>query len=191
LAAFVGLGQAFRYRATVANAGPLDSDGAVVTTALDAGLANTTWTCTATGDASCLAAGSGDLNATIDLPVSGQAEFVIEAELIDGGPDETVTSSTTITAPANPPDPNPANNSDQATNRTGIFADGFEEKKRRPPGPPFSSLRSLVRRSENLFVGARPAGDSSCPTKNLASTARSYENRWNPNPVGAYPAGDS
>ena len=126
MTAFGGLGQTFQYRVTVANAGPLDSDGAVVATALDAGLANITWTCTATGGATCPAAGSGNLNETIDLPASGQAEFIIEAELIDGGPDETITSSATVTPPANPPDPNPANNTDQVTTRTGIFADGFE-----------------------------------------------------------------
>ena len=123
---FAGLGQTFEYRVTAENLGPLDVTGATVTTALDAGLANITWTCTATGGATCPASGSGDLDESIDLPAAGQAEFIIQAELIDGGPSETVTSSATITAPADPPDPNPANNSDQATTRTGIFADGFE-----------------------------------------------------------------
>ena len=124
--AFGGVGQTFQYRVTVANAGPLDSDGAVVTTALDAGLTNITWTCIATGGATCPAAGSGELAETVDLPASGQAEFIIEADLVDGGADETITSSATVTPPADPPDPNPANNSDQVTARTGIFADGFE-----------------------------------------------------------------
>ena len=123
---FAGLGQSFEYRVTVENLGPLDATGATVTTALDAGLANITWTCTATGGATCPATGSGDLNEIIDLPESGQAEFIIEAELVDGGPTESITSSATVIPPVNPPDPNPANNSDQTTARTGIFADGFE-----------------------------------------------------------------
>jgi hypothetical protein len=53
--------------------------------------------------------------------------YVVEATVLDGGLDESVTSSATVLEPMSPPDPVPGNNTDEVTTQTGVFADGFED----------------------------------------------------------------
>jgi len=123
---FAGSTAPFEFTVTAENLGPLDAPGARVQTTLDAGLANITWTCTATGGATCPASGTGSLDEPVDLPDGARVEFLVSADLIDGGPDETLANAATVVAPADPPDPNADNNTDALTTRTGLFADGFE-----------------------------------------------------------------
>jgi uncharacterized repeat protein (TIGR01451 family) len=123
---FAGITAPFEFTVTAENLGPLDATGATVQTVLDPGLANVTWTCSASAGASCPASGTGSLDEPVDLPAGAQAVFTLSADLIDGGPDETIVNTATIDAPAEPPDPNPDNNDDELTTSTGLFADGFE-----------------------------------------------------------------
>src|SRR4029078_13712284 len=64
------------YTIEATNLGHSSVSGAPVTDPLPAALLSGTWTGTSTG-ASCPASGTGDLLASIDLPVNGTATFTV------------------------------------------------------------------------------------------------------------------
>ena len=62
-------GTSLTYTIVVSNAGPSDVVGAAVADTFVANLTNVSWTCGASGAASCAnASGLGDINETADLP---------------------------------------------------------------------------------------------------------------------------
>jgi len=99
------------YVLVVANAGPSAVTGATVTDVLPGGLSNATWTATYAGGGSGPASGTGGVNASVNLPVGGQARFTIQADadaaLLAPG---TITNTATVQNPGGVPDPNPDDN---------------------------------------------------------------------------------
>ncbi len=90
--AVVPAGQSFSYTVVVTDNGPDPATGVTVLDTMPAGLANTTWTCTATPGSSCPATGTGDIAATIDLAAGGSATFTV-----------TTTTTATHRAPSSTP----------------------------------------------------------------------------------------
>ena len=73
----VVVGTATTYTITVTNAGPSTAANAVVTDAFPAALTGVIWSCVGTGGAVCGApAGTGHINATVTVPVTGTLTFM-------------------------------------------------------------------------------------------------------------------
>ena len=64
------------YTVTITNPlGPSDAIGATITDAFPAALTGITWTCTGAGGGACPAAGSGDINTAVTVPVGASVIF--------------------------------------------------------------------------------------------------------------------
>lgn len=72
-------GDPLAYTLVVSNSGPDDATGVHVTDSLPADLTGVTWSCSASGGATCTASGSGDLDDLADLPAGGTVTYTIEA----------------------------------------------------------------------------------------------------------------
>jgi len=103
-------GDTVTYSVVVTNNGPTDAVGATVTDSLPAQLTSATWTCTATGGATCTASGTGNLSDTIDIPVGGVVTYAITAT-VAGSTSESIANSAVVLPPTDLTDINPANNS--------------------------------------------------------------------------------
>ncbi|MBU1187528.1 MAG: choice-of-anchor D domain-containing protein [Gammaproteobacteria bacterium] len=122
---FAAVGESFTYLLMVSNLGPLTVSAADVTSSVDAALSDLEWTCQADAGASCPASGSGDIDVAVDL-ASGTTVLFSITGTVTANASETLTSSALVVSPASPVDPDPANNSDETTTQSGVFADGFE-----------------------------------------------------------------
>ena len=95
------------YTIVFGNAGPSDVTGAAIADTFPAPLVGTTWTCVASGGASCPAAsGSGNIGATVTLPRGARLTYSATAT-ISSTFTGNLTNTAGITAPASPPDPWP------------------------------------------------------------------------------------
>lgn len=107
--ASVNAGASVSYTVVVSNAGPQPVSGATVTDTLPAVLSSVTWTCAPA--ASCgAAAGSGSLNATVNLGVGGSATFTVNGVLATSARG-TLVNTASVAVPSGYLDPNGANNS--------------------------------------------------------------------------------
>ena len=104
------------YTIQVSNAGPNDVIGATVVDTFAAVLSSPppSWTCVASGGASCTASGTGNINDTIDLPAGDSVTYTITAD-IAGGASGDISNTAMVSPPAGISDPNNGNNSDTAT----------------------------------------------------------------------------
>jgi uncharacterized repeat protein (TIGR01451 family) len=112
-------GDPVTYIISIANNGPNDVTGATVTDALPADLTGASWTCLATGGASCTISGSGDINETVDLPAGSELTYAVSA-VFDAGAIGSVINTAMVTPPAGVSDPDLDNNS--ATDTTFVGA---------------------------------------------------------------------
>jgi len=103
---WVAPGAATTYTLTVVNDGPGDALGALVEDSPPAILGSLGWTCTATGGASCTAAGSGAIAETVDLPAGGSVIFELTGT-VDPAATGWLRNEASVTAPANAVDPTP------------------------------------------------------------------------------------
>jgi uncharacterized repeat protein (TIGR01451 family) len=104
-------GQTLTYTIVVSNAGPDTATGATVTDTFPANLTGVAWTCTASAGSSCAApSGTGNINTTVTLLMSGSATFTVTATaaLTATG---SIANTADVAAPGGQVDPNPANNS--------------------------------------------------------------------------------
>lgn len=113
-------GNPITYTLTVGNAGPQDALNATVTDTFAAELTSITWTCVATGSATCTGAGSGNINDTVDVPVGDTLTYTVNAT-ISGGASGTLVNTATVAPPAMLDDINPGDNS---ANDTNLLAGG-------------------------------------------------------------------
>jgi uncharacterized repeat protein (TIGR01451 family) len=111
----------------VSNLGPDPATGARVLDALPAHLGSVSWTCTGFAGAACRsAAGLGNIDVLLDLPVGGSALFQVSAR-IPRAPLVDVVNIASVGAPAGQGDPVPANNTDTEVDPMGtVFFDDFE-----------------------------------------------------------------
>ncbi len=106
-------GGSVTYTITASNAGPSNATGATVADTFPASL-TCTWTCAGAGGGTCTAAGSGNINDTVNLPAGGSVTYTA-ACTISAAATGTLTNTATVAAPAGVTDPNPANNSEDDT----------------------------------------------------------------------------
>jgi Domain of unknown function DUF11/Chlamydia polymorphic membrane protein (Chlamydia_PMP) repeat len=97
----------------VTNAGPFAAPGALVTDAFPSGVSGVTWACVPAGGASCPASGSGDMAASVSLPVG--ASLAIQASGTVNAGERQVANTVTVAVPAGMDDPVPANDSASLT----------------------------------------------------------------------------
>ncbi len=109
------------YTIVVDNSGPSDIVGANVTDAFPASLLGGSWTCVVVGG-SCPAAGSGSINASLDLAAGGTATFTV-AGTVSSSATGSITNTVTVTPPAGSTDTNPTNNSASDTDSLDVVAD--------------------------------------------------------------------
>jgi uncharacterized repeat protein (TIGR01451 family) len=102
-------GQSLTYTLTVTNSGPDPSNGTTVSDAFPSTLSGVTWTCQASGGATCPAPGSGNINASVDLPSGGAVVFTASGT-VAANATGTIVDHATATAGAPATDPNTANN---------------------------------------------------------------------------------
>ncbi len=99
------------YTIVVANAGPSDVTGATVTDVMPAALTGDTFTAVATGGATGFtAAGIGNINDTVNLPVGSTITYTVVAS-INANATGTLVNTAVVTAPGGVTDPTPGNNS--------------------------------------------------------------------------------
>jgi uncharacterized repeat protein (TIGR01451 family) len=98
------------YTIVASNAGPSAAPGTVIGDAFPAELAAVTWTCVGAGGAACpAAAGSGDIGATVDLPVGGSVTYTATGTVLPGSTGSLVNTATVAAGPG-VGDPDPADN---------------------------------------------------------------------------------
>lgn len=102
-------GGSVTYTITASNAGPSNAPGATVADTFPASLTGT-WTCVGAGGGTCTAAGSGNINDTVNLPAGGSVTYTVSAT-INAAATGTLSNTATVTAPASVTDPTPGNNS--------------------------------------------------------------------------------
>jgi uncharacterized repeat protein (TIGR01451 family) len=110
-------GTAVTYTIIASNSGPNPDPAAVVADTFPAAITGVTWTCLGAGGATCTAAGSGNINETVNLPVGGSVTFTASGT-ISPAATGTLVNTATVTPSAGITDPDPANNS--ATDTTTL-----------------------------------------------------------------------
>lgn len=111
----VNPGDDITYTIVAANSGSSDGDamGATVSDTFVSAL-SCSWTCIASGGASCTAMGSGDIGDSVNLPVGASVTYTAVCTL-DSGASGNVSNTATIAAPVGTNDTDTANNSDMET----------------------------------------------------------------------------
>ena len=102
-------GGSVTYTITASNAGPSSVTGATVADTFPAAL-TCTWTCVGAGGGTCTAAGSGNINDTVNLPAGGSVTYTASCT-ISPSATGTLVNTATVQRLAASPIPNPANNS--------------------------------------------------------------------------------
>jgi uncharacterized repeat protein (TIGR01451 family) len=125
-AIFADPGGTIEYTIVVGNDGPSEVFGARVTDEPPARLGNVSWTCSAQGAAHCVdAAGTGPIDALVDLPVGDTATYTLATELLETDY-EPVTNTATVDPPAGVAELDDSDNADSDTDAIGLFINGFE-----------------------------------------------------------------
>jgi uncharacterized repeat protein (TIGR01451 family) len=107
--ASVAPGGALTYTISASNAGPSNATGATVADTFPAAL-TCTWTCVGAGGGTCAAAGSGNINDTVNLPSGGSVTYTASCT-VSGAASGTIDNTATVAAPGGVTDPTPGNNS--------------------------------------------------------------------------------
>jgi uncharacterized repeat protein (TIGR01451 family)/fimbrial isopeptide formation D2 family protein len=105
----VTAGGSVTYTIAASNAGPSNATGATVADTFPASL-TCTWTCAGAGGGTCTAAGSGNINDTVNLPSGGSVTYTASCT-VSASATGTLANTATVTAPAGVTDPVPGNNS--------------------------------------------------------------------------------
>lgn len=117
----VTIGSSITYTIVVSNAGPDGVTGAAVEDILPSDLDSCSWTCAASGGASCTASpGMGALSDTADIPAGDSVTYAGECD-VSAGASGTLENTTTVTAPGGVTDGNLVNNS--ATDSDALSSD--------------------------------------------------------------------
>lgn len=104
------------YTIVVTNAGPSNVTGATVvdTFSTNPNIASASWTCSASGSATCTPSGTGDINDTVNIPASGSITYLVTVQVVPN-PSGSLDNTATVIEPPGVTDPAPGNNSDTDT----------------------------------------------------------------------------
>lgn len=125
-------GGALSYQINVSNAGPVASNGTSVVDIFPSALTGVTWSCSASGGATCPGTGSGNIATQVNLP-AGSGVLFSASGTIAAGTTGMLSNTATVVVPNTVTDTNPNNNSNtlNLSPDTGLlFGNGFEN----PPG---------------------------------------------------------
>jgi uncharacterized repeat protein (TIGR01451 family) len=111
-------GQSVTFTIVASNAGPSAVTGATVTDTVPPAITGASWTCVGAGGATCTPSGSGNINDTVNLPVSGSATYTLTGTVITSA-SGTVSNTATVAVPSGVTDPNLTNNSATASFTVG------------------------------------------------------------------------
>ncbi|MFZ1722294.1 MAG: DUF11 domain-containing protein [Dokdonella sp.] len=114
-------GGSVTYTITAGNAGPSNATGATVADTFPASL-TCTWTCVGAGGGTCTAAGSGNINDTVNLPSGGSTTYTASCA-ISAAATGSLSNTATVAAPGGVTDPTPGNNSATDTDTLAASAD--------------------------------------------------------------------
>jgi uncharacterized repeat protein (TIGR01451 family)/uncharacterized protein (TIGR03382 family) len=118
----VGWDRPVRYTLTVSNQGPSAVTGAAIDDDFPAELTGLSWTCTASGGATCAAAsGTGNLHTLADLPVGGKVTYTVDARVVPGSGSGSIVHRASVTPPSGILDPDDTNNVTVDTNGIGTL----------------------------------------------------------------------
>jgi large repetitive protein len=109
-----GLAQAYpgdsvEYTIVASNNGPDNVAGATVTDNFPEAITGVSWTCEGSNGGVCSGSGSGNINDTVDLPVSGSVTYTVSATF-SAGATGSVGNTASVAVPSGATDPNQANN---------------------------------------------------------------------------------
>lgn len=113
-------GTAVTYTIVASNAGPSNAPATTVTDIMPPPLTGVTWTCVGAGGATCTAAGSGNINDTVNLPAGASVIYTVTATLSPGA-SGTLSNTATVTADGAIADTVPGNNSATDSDTIGIL----------------------------------------------------------------------
>src|SRR5215468_10843031 len=102
-------GGSVTYTITASNAGPSSAPGSNVADTFPAPL-TCNWTCVGAGGGTCTAAGSGNINDTINLPAGGSTTYTASCT-ISAAATGTLSNTAAVSAAGSVIDPDPSNNS--------------------------------------------------------------------------------
>lgn len=108
-------GMTLTYTIIVTNNGPSDLTGISIVDVMPAAFATASWTAIYSSGSSGPAAGSGDIDAVVDLLDAGTATFTVTATVRPEAFGD-ITNTVTVAPPAGVPDPDPSNNTATDTN---------------------------------------------------------------------------
>ncbi len=103
-------GRALTYTVVVANIGPSDAPGALVTTELPPAVLAAEWTCTATPGSVCAGGAGGTISDTVTVAAHGVLTYTIPG-VVDGAARGTLTHTAVVSAPIDLVDEQPGDNS--------------------------------------------------------------------------------
>ena len=122
-------GQPLAYTIVIDNAGPVASPVNTVVDIFPAAYTSPSWTCSATGGASCPANGTGNIANNVSLPVGGEVVFAVSGTVAPGTTGVLANSVTAVVG-GGVTDPvsgnNTATTSTSAAGGVQLFLDGFE-----------------------------------------------------------------
>ncbi|WP_084735439.1 OmpA family protein [Cystobacter ferrugineus] len=125
----VGWDKPVHYTLVASNNGPAGVTGASLDEDFPPELTDVTWTCTATGGATCPAAtGTGPIHSTVDIPSGGKLTYSIDARVVPGSGSGTLVNRAQISPPTDVQDPNDTNNVAVDSNGIGTLATLTVEK---------------------------------------------------------------
>jgi uncharacterized repeat protein (TIGR01451 family) len=114
-------GGSVTYTIVASNAGPSNAAGSTVADTFPA-TETCTWMCTGAGGGTCTAAGSGNINDSVNLPSGGSTIYTASCT-ISAAATGSLVNTATVNAPGGVTDPTPGNNSATDTDALGASAD--------------------------------------------------------------------
>lgn len=110
------IGENVTYTITVINHGPNMVFGATVSDTLPTGLVNANWTCVTSGSSACSAAGTGNINDTVNIMVGEDIVYTLTATVSEEvTPNSTLENVATVTLPSGVIDTTESDNNAKAT----------------------------------------------------------------------------
>jgi uncharacterized repeat protein (TIGR01451 family) len=149
------------YTITASNLGPSNAPGSTVADTFPAAL-TCSWTCVGAGGGTCTASGSGNINASVNLPSGGSVTYAASCN-ISAAATGSLVNTATVAAAGGITDPTPGNNSATDTDTLSPSANlGITNTDGVTTATPGGSV--------NYTITATNAGPSNAPGSTVADT---------------------